>query len=133
MKSLQTEKQFSYKGLLYKLAIFVVTVCVIVYFFLPREGRFNYQFDINKPWKYGLLQASFDFPIYKDDAEVQREQDSIMRLYSPYYQMDKTVADRMIQQFKKAYTDSLHRIIPAPAYQMIGKSCVKTVYVPSNW
>ena len=43
MKSLQTEKQFSYKGLLYKLAIFVVTVCVIVYF-LPREGRFNYQF-----------------------------------------------------------------------------------------
>ena len=111
MKSLQTEKQFSYKGLLYKLAIFVVTVCVIVYF-LPREGRFNYQFDINKPWKYGLLQASFDFPIYKDDAEVQREQDSIMRLYSPYYQMDKTVADRMIQQFKKAYTDSLHRIIP---------------------
>ena len=32
MKSLQTEKQFSYKGLLYKLAIFVVTVCVIVYF-----------------------------------------------------------------------------------------------------
>lgn len=51
MKSLQTEKQFSYKGLLYKLAIFVVTVCVIVYF-LPREGRFNYQFDINKPWKY---------------------------------------------------------------------------------
>ena len=71
MKSLQTEKQFSYKGLLYKLAIFVVTVCVIVYF-LPREGRFNYQFDINKPWKYGLLQASFDFPIYKDDAEVQR-------------------------------------------------------------
>ena len=69
MKSLQTEKQFSYKGLLYKLAIFVVTVCVIVYF-LPREGRFNYQFDINKPWKYGLLQASFDFPIYKDDAEA---------------------------------------------------------------
>ena len=37
MKSLQTEKQFSYKGLLYKLAIFVVTVCVIVYF-LPRAA-----------------------------------------------------------------------------------------------
>lgn len=137
MKSLQTEKQFSYKGLLYKLAIFVVTVCVIVYF-LPREGRFNYQFDINKPWKYGLLQASFDFPIYKDDAEVQREQDSIMRLYSPYYQMDKTVADRMIQQFKKAYTDSLHRIIPAPAYQHHIERLLKVVYekgvfAPNDW
>ena len=32
---------------------------------MPNEGKFNYQFDINKPWKYGLLQASFDFPIYK--------------------------------------------------------------------
>ena len=55
MKSLQTEKQFSYKGLLYKLAIFVVTVCVIVYF-LPREGRFNYQFDINRELKKRLKQ-----------------------------------------------------------------------------
>lgn len=137
MKSLQTERQFSYKGLLYKLGIFIVTVGVIVYF-LPREGRFNYQFDINKPWKYGLLQASFDFPIYKEDAEVQQEQDSIMRLYSPYYQLDKTVGERMIQQFKKAYSDSLYRIIPVQAYphhieRILQLIYEKGVFAPNDW
>ena len=67
MKSFQAERQFSYKKLLYQCAIFLAAVAVIVYF-LPKEGTFNYQFDINKPWKYGLLTASFDFPIYKDEA-----------------------------------------------------------------
>ena len=56
---------------------------------LPNEGKFNYQFDINKPWKYGLLQASFDFPIYKNDLQVQKEQDSILADYQPYFQIDK--------------------------------------------
>jgi hypothetical protein len=82
MKSFQAERQFSYKKLLYQCAIFLAAVAVIVYF-LPKEGTFNYQFDINKPWKYGLLQASFDFPIYKGDEEVRREQDSIMTNYHP--------------------------------------------------
>ena len=64
MRSFKTSKRFSYKNLIYKSLIFIATVSVIVYF-LPNEGKFNYQFDINKPWKYGLLQASFDFPIYR--------------------------------------------------------------------
>ena len=66
MRSFKTNQRFSYKNLIYKSLIFIATVSVIVYF-LPNEGKFNYQFDINKPWKYGLLQASFDFPIYKND------------------------------------------------------------------
>ena len=42
MKSLHREQPFSYKELLYKCAISLVTVAVIVYF-LPKEGKFNYQ------------------------------------------------------------------------------------------
>ena len=83
MKSLHREQPFSYKELLYKCAISLVTVAVIVYF-LPKEGKFNYQFDINKPWKYGLLQASFDFPIYRGDEQIQKEQDSLMAFYQPW-------------------------------------------------
>ena len=61
-----------YKGLLYKLAIFVVTVCVIVYF-LPREGRFNYQFDINKPWKYGLVDCAKGFVPHENCKDINIE------------------------------------------------------------
>lgn len=115
MKNLQTDRKFSFKELCYKCMIFVVTTVIIVYF-LPREGKFNYQFDINKPWKYGLLQASFDFPIYKDDAEIKKEQDSIMQSYSPYYKLDKEISKQMIDKFKKDYAQNLNRIIPVPAY-----------------
>lgn len=116
MKSFQTERQFSYKQLLYKAAIFIAAVVIIVYF-MPREGRFNYQFDINRPWKYGLLQAPFDFPIYKGDEEVKQEQDSIMQFYHPYFYMSVQKGDDAITQFKKDYSRQLHNIIPHPSYQ----------------
>ena len=69
MEHLKKKKRFSWRDLLYKSLLFVGTVALIVYF-LPRDGKFNYQFDINKPWKYGQLIATFDFPIYKEDAVV---------------------------------------------------------------
>ena len=100
MRSFQTERQFSLRKLLYKCAIFIAAVGVIVYF-MPRTGTFNYQFDINKPWKYGLLQASFDFPIYKSDSEVKHEQDSIMKHYHPYF---KLMVKKPLSRFAKITT-----------------------------
>ena len=127
MKSFQTERQFSYKELLYKSIIFLATVTLLVYF-LPREGKFNYQFDINKPWKYGLLQASFDFPIYKEEQQVQHEQDSVMAAYRPYYGLDKRIGDEMIKKFKDDYANSLYRIIPNPTYRNHIERLLKEIY-----
>ena len=56
---------------------FVAAVTLVTYFF-PREGKFRYTFQEGKPWKYGLLTAPFDFPVYKDEAVIQQERDSIM-------------------------------------------------------
>lgn len=67
----EKNKKFSFRDLIYKALIFIGTVGIIVYF-LPRDGKFNYQFDIDKPWKYGQLMATFDFPIYKDDRVVKK-------------------------------------------------------------
>ena len=58
MKTSLKDNTFSYKELLFKCAIFIVTVSVIVYF-MPKEGKFNYQFELNKPWKYGLLISRY--------------------------------------------------------------------------
>ena len=77
MRSLDKETRMLKKDFLYKILIFVITVVAIVYF-LPKGSSFNYQFEVNRPWRYGLLQASFDFPIYKNDAQVKKEQDSIL-------------------------------------------------------
>lgn len=68
---------------------FVVTALLIAYFF-PREGKFRYQFYEGKPWRYGLLTAPSDFPIYKTDDEVKAEKDSVLRKFEPYYRMNPT-------------------------------------------
>ena len=127
MKSLKTGKRFSYKDLLYKSLIFIATVSVIVYF-LPNEGKFNYQFDINKPWKYGLLQASFDFPIYKNDMQVQKEQDSILATYQPYFHIEKNVEKEMFERLREDYNKTLRHSLPGTVYIRYIERMLKEMY-----
>ena len=115
MEHLKKKKSFSWRDLLYKSLLFVATVALIVYF-LPRDGKFNYQFDINKPWKYGQLIATFDFPIYKDEAVVKREQDSLLVLFQPYYELDKKIEKDAISKLKENYHTNLKGILPSIDY-----------------
>ncbi|MDO4164911.1 MAG: HDIG domain-containing protein [Bacteroides sp.] len=115
MSYFHIKKNFSYRDLLYKALIFVGTVAVIVYF-LPRDGKFNYQFDINKPWKYGQLMATFDFPIYKSDEVVKHEQDSILASFQPYYQLDKNIGTEAIGRLKTDYQSRLRHVLPSADY-----------------
>lgn len=127
MRSFKTNQRFSYKNLIYKSLIFIVTVSVIVYF-LPNEGKFNYQFDINKPWKYGLLQASFDFPIYKNDIQVQKEQDSILADYQPYFQIDKEAEKNVLSKLREDYNKTLRHSLPGTDYVRYIERTLKALY-----
>ena len=127
MRSFKTSKRFSYKNLIYKSLIFIATVSVIVYF-LPNEGKFNYQFDINKPWKYGLLQASFDFPIYKNDLQVQKEQDSILADYQPYFQIDKETEKNILSRLREDYNKTLRHSLPGTDYVRYIERTLKSLY-----
>ncbi len=107
--------------MLYRALIFIGTVGVIVYF-LPRDGKFNYQFDIDKPWKYGQLMATFDFPIYKDDQVVKKEQDSILASFQPYFQLDKSTGKECARKLKNDYQTHLRDMLPSTDYiRYIGK------------
>lgn len=127
MRSFKTNQRFPYKNLIYKSLIFIATVSVIVYF-LPNEGKFNYQFDINKPWKYGLLQASFDFPIYKNDIQVQKEQDSILADYQPYFQIDKEAEKNVLSKLREDYNKTLRHSLPGTDYVRYIERTLKALY-----
>ena len=127
MRSFKTNQRFSYKNLIYKSLIFIATVSVIVYF-LPNEGKFNYQFDINKPWKYGLLQASFDFPIYINDIQVQKEQDSILADYQPYFQIDKEAEKNVLSKLREDYNKTLRHSLPGTDYVRYIERTLKALY-----
>ena len=115
MEHLNQKMKFSWKDFLYKALIFTVTVSVIIYF-LPRDSKFNYQFDLNRPWRYGQLIATFDFPIYKADNIIKQEQDSMLAHFQPYYRLDKQVAKNAVQRLQANYQTKLKDVLPSPAY-----------------
>ena len=95
MKPSKQQKRTKQTQLLMKLALVLVSTALIVYF-MPREDKFGYQYEVNQPWRYGRLVATFKFPIYKNDSVLHREQDSIMRRFQPYYTIDSAVKDSMV-------------------------------------
>ena len=115
MSSINTPNRMSFKSIMRRALIYLAAVALIVYF-LPRDVRFIYQFDLNKPWRYGQLMATFDFPIYKPDQVIQREQDSIIRHFQPYFSMDVNVGTDAINQLRADYQSDLKEVLPSSDY-----------------
>lgn len=127
MSRFNIRKDLPYKEIIFKILIFVAVVALIVYF-LPRDGKFNYQFSIDKPWKYGQLMATFDFPIYKDDAVVKKEQDSILNHFEPYYVLNTETEKESIAKLRANYNSSLHRIFPSTDYIRYIENTLREIY-----
>lgn len=90
-------------GLLYRIGLAVAAIAIIVYF-LPREQSYSYQFELDRPWKYGQLIADFDFPIYKDEKVVKQEQDSVMKQFRPYFTKEAEVTKNQQSKLRESYT-----------------------------
>ncbi|MGL4851272.1 MAG: HD family phosphohydrolase [Phocaeicola sp.] len=127
MNRFKKKNPFSSKELVSKLLLFILSVTIIVYF-LPQGGRFNYHFENEKPWKYGLLQASFNFPIYKNEVEVAKEQDSLMRLFQPYFAIDKGVETAILEKLRKDYLGGLRKILPSTEYVRHIERNLRSIY-----
>lgn len=80
--------------------IFVITIALIVPLF-PSANPFNYYFEIGKPWRYELITAPFDFPIYKDSKQLQTEQQEALKSYVPYLDIDNQVLSDLKKKLPK--------------------------------
>ena len=85
---------------------------LLIAYFFPREGKFRYQFYEGKPWRYGLLTAPSDFPIYKTDAEIQSERDSALKKFEPYYRVDATIESTEIDKLRRENFNFLVVLFP---------------------
>lgn len=84
------DTKLSLKEQLLRALLFLICALFITYF-MPRESKFRYSFQENRPWRYGLLTATFDFPVYKSEETVKRETDSLLQGFIPYYRVDLKV------------------------------------------
>lgn len=105
-------------------AFFIITAVVIAYFF-PREGKFRYQFNEGKPWRYELLTAPSDFPIYKTDDEIKTERDSVLKYFEPYYRLNPAVETEQVEKLRSSYAVHTNEKV-TPAYmQYIERSLIQ--------
>ena len=106
--------------------LLVLSTALIVPF-LPNEQTSTYDYTIGKPWKYGQIIADFDFPIYKIEAELTAERDSIHHLFQPYYTIDENEGEVQVRNFKNDYAAGKMGEVP-PTYAKYVMGCLKNVY-----
>lgn len=104
-----------------------MTVSIISYF-MPKERKFNYEFEFDTPWKYGLLQSPFGFTIHKSEQQVQKEKDSLFAFYQPYFFMDKSIEKNMVTKFREDYTKNMKFTLPSTDYLRHIERTLKQIY-----
>jgi putative nucleotidyltransferase with HDIG domain len=97
--------------LIFKVLLFAIAITVVV-FLLPKEAKFKYEFQKNKPWVHQDLLAPFDFAINKTEKELLAEQQEIEINRFFYFtnenKIKKDVANNFREWVSENWKDSLN-------------------------
>jgi putative nucleotidyltransferase with HDIG domain len=66
-------------------SLFVVLAVFCIYLCPRPQNPFGYKYEVGQSWKYKLLTAEFDFPIYRTEAQIEEERQEAMTAFSPCY------------------------------------------------
>jgi cyclic-di-AMP phosphodiesterase PgpH len=106
--------------------ISVLLATVVVVFFLPKEGKFKYEYQKGKLWNYDDLQAPFDFPIYKSYAEIEDEQKEVLKNFYPIYVLDENIRTVVIENFEKKFESDWEKFDYEESFSNTTKEQTKT-------
>lgn len=67
---------------------------------VPRSSHESFTYEVNQPWKYRLLTAEFDIPIYRDAQGAARLRDSINRNFLPFVIRHDNVENEQVARFR---------------------------------
>ena len=111
MSKIKFSEDITWHDLLVRIALVVISVILIVWA-MPRDSQLTFKVEKGKPWRYANFTAPFDFPIYKSDATIQAERDSMMREYEPYYEINKEAESQAINKFTQDFSQGIPGLPP---------------------
>lgn len=85
---------------LFLLAIFLFSGFVL-YFALPQEARFRYEYQKGRPWMHATLYAPYNFAIQKTELEFKHEKDSLLKQQVPYFVYADSIKKLQIELLTK--------------------------------
>ncbi|WP_320112399.1 HDIG domain-containing metalloprotein [Draconibacterium orientale] len=90
----------SYTRLFLQLSLFVLTA-VAMYFILPGEPKFKYEYQRGFPWQHENLVAPFDFAILKTANELNEEKTDQISSLVPYFLNDTTKKSESLARLRQ--------------------------------
>ena len=112
MNRYNQQNKLSPKSVAFRVAITLAALFIICWY-MPRDDKSRYQFDLGKPWRYSQLIAPYDFAIYKGSELIEHEQDSIMRYYKPYFAVNTAVGEEQVTRFRNVFRKRLSQNVPS--------------------
>lgn len=85
---------------------FVVTLLVIL-IFLPKDGLFKFEYQVNQPWKHDKLLAPFDFGIKKSPQELEAEKKAIQEGQPLVFFYDQDISNDIHSKVERQYSAQL--------------------------
>ena len=126
-----TKAFYKNQDLLYKLLLVAVSAVLIVYFF-PKSGKFQYDFQKGFPWGYENLYADEDFAILKSEEALEKERIDIRAQAYLYFDYDQNVASDAITRyntsFDAVFIDSLFTNESKYRLKTFGRTLLEGVY-----
>jgi putative nucleotidyltransferase with HDIG domain len=105
--------------------LYLCTIFVLFWMF-PHEAKFRYEFQKGRPWMHETLIAPFDFPIYKSDALLKAEKDSLLKTLLLYFRTDTLVSrmecQRLDSLFQQRWESSLAVIGSEKSFRALGSN-----------
>lgn len=88
-----------------------------LYFSLPQEARFRYEYQKGRPWMHATLYAPYNFAIQKSESELKGEKDSLLKEQVPYFTCNDSISQRELADLGK-FIDQLNLSKPLQGYQL---------------
>ena len=111
MSRYNRQRKISKKEYVYRISGLIAMI-VILTVFLPKGGYSKYEYKVGEPWDGSQLIAQDSFPVYKSDAQLKRESDSLRNYYEPYFEYKDIVYEKQAAQMKDALKSMVGEGIP---------------------
>ena len=114
---------------IFKVLLFIIAITAVV-FLLPKEGKFKYEFQKNKPWVHEDLLAPFDFAINKTEEELILEKSTIIDKQLLFFDLSPQIAKKSIEQYSYwiNHNDTIAFNSTTEYYQSVGRELLQTIY-----
>ena len=82
---------------LYRIFFCIASIIILV-LGMPSANTSNYKYNLGEPWDNEPLIATDSFRVLKSEKDLQRERDSLKKMFEPYYAIDRREAAAQVQQ-----------------------------------